>query len=127
MRQQSEPFDDDGRLAREAENVFDDQIEALTPKPVERLEHRLRQSFKPPLVHVHDHELMQQRTVFGRAAASVIRHHVVSGVDTQAVLICQATRNSGLAGAAPAADPVDVLELFLKRGQASLLLETNTR
>ena len=63
--QQSESLDDDAGLACEAEQVFDDQVEALALEPVERLEHGFRGSVHPSLVHVHGHEPVQQRAVFG--------------------------------------------------------------
>ena len=57
VRQQPEALDDDARLLRQAEEIFDDQAEALAPKPVERLQHGLRRPVHPSLVHVHGQEL----------------------------------------------------------------------
>ena len=63
--QEPEPFYNDTGLTWEAEEVFDDQIEALALKPVECLEHGFRRSIHPSLVHIHGHEPVQQRAVFG--------------------------------------------------------------
>ena len=113
--QQSEPIYDDAGLTWEAEEVFDDQTEALAMKPVERLEHRVRGSVHPSLIHVHGQKRVEQRGVFVCAPAGVIGHHVVGRVKTQTVLSREATGDGRFAGAAPAADPVDVSELFPKR------------
>src|SRR5271157_2878588 len=110
--QQSETLDDHAGFLREAEEVFDDQVEALALEPMERLEHGFRGSVDPALVHVHGNELAQQQRVSGRAPAGVIRHHVVGGVEMQTVLSCYATSSGRLARSAPAADPVDVAEFF---------------
>ena len=113
--QQSEPLYDDTGLTWEAEEVFDDHVEALALKPVECLEQSFRGSVHPSLIHVHGHEPVQQRGVFVCAPAGVIRHHVVGRVDTQTVLSRYAASDGRFACTAPAADPVDVLELFPKR------------
>ena len=63
--QRSKSFDDHTAIAWETEQVFDDEVEALSAKPVKRLEHCLRRSVQPSFVHVHRHELVQQRAVFG--------------------------------------------------------------
>jgi hypothetical protein len=88
--QQSEPLNDgagdNAVLTWKAEEVFDDQVETLALKPVECLEQSFRGSVHPSLIHVHDHEPMQQRALFLCAPAGVIRHHVVSRVKTQTVL-----------------------------------------
>src|SRR5688572_1615142 len=84
--QQSEPLDDDTGLSWEAQEVFDDHVEALALKPVEGLEHSFRGAVHPSLIDVHGHELMQQWGVFVCAAAGVIRHHVVGRVNSQTVL-----------------------------------------
>ena len=102
-------------FACNTKKVFDDQAEALTAEPVKRLEHLLRRSINPSLVHVHRHELVQQRTVVAGAAARVIRHHVVRRVHTQAMFGGEATRDGGFTCCAGTADPVNVSKLFLKR------------
>jgi hypothetical protein len=80
---------------------------------VERFEHRARVAVHPPLVHVH--EPVQQRRVFVRAPAGVVRHYVVGRVKTQTVPGRDATGHGRFACAASAADPVDVSESFPKR------------
>ena len=112
--QQSEPLYDDAGLTWEAEQVFDDHVEALALKPVECFEQSFRGSVHPSLIHLHGHEHVQQRGVFVCAPAGVIRHHVVARVNTQAVLSGYATSDGRFARTAPAADPVDVLEFFPK-------------
>lgn len=62
--QESETLNDDAALAREAEQVFNDQVEALATEPVKRVEHRFRGAVHPSLVHVHGYEIVQQRAVF---------------------------------------------------------------
>ena len=82
---------------------------------MEGLEHRVRGAVHPSLIHVHGHEPVQQRGVLARAPAGVIRHHVVGRVQTQPVLSRYAMSDRRFARTAPAADPVDVSELFPKR------------
>lgn len=114
-RQQSEPLYDDTGLTWEAEQVFDDHVEALALKPVECLEQSFRGSSHPSLIHIHGHEPVQQGGVFVCTPAGVVRHRVVGRVNTQTVLSRDATSDGRFACTAPAADPVDVLELFPKR------------
>src|SRR6266511_1540576 len=95
--QQPEAFDDHTGFPRKAEEVFDDQVEAFAPKPVERLEHGCRRSVHPPLVHVHGRELAQKWAVFGCAAGGVLRHHIVCGIKTQTELSRYAACSSRLA------------------------------
>src|SRR6266542_2576449 len=109
-RDPTEPFDDHTGFPRKAEEVFDDQVEAFAPKPVERLEHGCRRSVHPPLVHVHGRELAQKWAVFGCAAGGVLRHHIVCGIKTQTELSRYAACSSRLACATAATDPVDVPE-----------------
>lgn len=122
--QEPEPFDndtgDDSGLALEGEEVFDDQIEALALKPVECLEQSFRGSVQPSLIHVHGHEPVQQRGVFGCAPAGVIHHHFVGRVNRQTVLSRYATSDGRFACTAPAADPVDLLEFSPKRCTAGV-------
>ncbi len=75
--QEPESLSDDGSFARQAEEVLDDRAEALTAKPVECLEHDVRRAVQPSLVHVHGHELAQERTVLRHTPARVIRHRLV--------------------------------------------------
>ena len=55
-RQRPEAFDDDCGFTWEAEEVFDDHVEAFAVKPVERVEQSLWRSVQPSLVHVHGDE-----------------------------------------------------------------------
>jgi hypothetical protein len=113
--QQPEALDDYTRFPGEAEEVFDDQAEALALKPVERLKHGLRRSVHPSLVHIHSRELAQERGVLRRAPAGMVRHHVVGRVETQPVPSRNATGDGRLASTTPATDPVDVPELRTQR------------
>lgn len=101
-------------MTRQLEEVFDDHVEALAPKPGESLEHFRRGSVQPSLIHVRDHEPVQKRGVSVRATARVIRHHIVRGINTETVLRRYATSDRRLTRTAPSAEPVDVLELFPK-------------
>ena len=85
---------------------------------MKRLEQSVRGSVHPSLIHVHRHELMQQWRVFGCAAARVVGHHVVGRVNMETVLSRDATSDGRLACTTAAADPVNVLELFLKRSRS---------
>ena len=102
----------------EPEQVLHDQPEALPAEPAERLEHGLRRSADPPLVHVHGRELGHERAVRGGAAAAVIRHHVVGRVQAQAVPGREPPGDGRLARPAPAADPADVAEPGPQRSAA---------
>ena len=66
--EQPEALDDGTRLPWQAEKVLDDQVEAFTPKPVERLQHDVRGPVHPSLVHVHGQEPVQEG-----ACADVVR------------------------------------------------------
>ena len=48
----------------------------------------------------------------GGAPAGVVLHYIIGRVDAEALLICYATSNGGFPGTAPAANPVDMLELL---------------
>jgi hypothetical protein len=109
-RQQPEALGDHAGSGRQAEEVPDDQPEALAAEPVERLEHDLRRPADPALVHVHGGELAQVRAVRRAAAAAVIGHHVVGRVPAQAVPGGQAAGDGRFARAAAAADPVHMAE-----------------
>jgi hypothetical protein len=113
--QQPEAFNDHTRFSWEAQQIFDDQVEALAPKPVEGLQHGLRGSVRPTLVHVHCRELGQLWTVVGCAAPGVIGHHIVGRIDMQTVPSGYAACDGRLACSGPAADPVDVLQPDLQR------------
>jgi len=110
VRQQTEALRDHAIVHRQAQQVLDDQAEALAPEPVEGLEHRLRRPVHPALVHGHGLEAAQVRGVFRQHAASVVRHHVVGRVHMQAMLSRDAPGDGRFAGAAAAANPVDVLQ-----------------
>ena len=97
MWQQSEPLDDETSRVSEAKHVFDDQVEALAPEPVECFEHGLRSAVHPSLVHVHCHESVQQWAVFVLASASVIGHYVVGCVDAEPLLTSYAPGDSRFA------------------------------
>lgn len=58
MWQQSKTFDEHAAVTRELQEIFDDQVETFTLKPVKRLKHRLRRSLHPSLVEIHVHERM---------------------------------------------------------------------
>jgi SAM-dependent methyltransferase len=118
--QQPEALDDHAPFPRETEEVFDDQAKALAPKPVERLQHGLRGSVQPSLVHVHGRELGQERAVLGCAPAGVIRHHIVGRIQMQAMPSRYATSGGRLARTAPATDPVDMPELCTQRCGVSM-------
>jgi hypothetical protein len=60
-RQQTETLGQDRRIRRQGEQIVEHQIKPLTLEAVERLQHHLRWAVHPPLVHVHRHELLQQR------------------------------------------------------------------
>lgn len=104
-------------MRRKAQEVIDDQVEALALEPVEGLQHRLRGSVYPSFVHVHGREVAEEGAVRRGGAAGVIGHRVVGRVEMQAKASCQAAGDGGLARAAPAADPVDVPEPFAKLQQ----------
>jgi hypothetical protein len=110
VRQHSEALRDHAGSRRQAQHVFDDQAECLAPEPREGVEHGLWRPVHPALVHVHGLEPAQVRGVFRRAAAGVIRHHLVGRVHVQAVLGRDALSDGRLARAAAATDPVDVLQ-----------------
>ena len=80
VRQQSEALDDHTGACRQAQQVFDDQAEALALEPVEALQHGLRRPLHPALIHVHGLEPAQVRRLFRPGTASVIRHHLVGRV-----------------------------------------------
>jgi len=107
-REQPETLGDHTRFRREAQEVFDGQAEQLPLEPVKALQHGLRRSVHPSLVHFHGLEPAQQRGVMRREAAVMIRHRVISRVYAQAAPVCHPASDGRLARAAPAADPVDV-------------------
>ena len=84
------------------------------PEPVECLKHGFRGSVHRSLVHVHGHELAQERAVFWCAPAGVIGHHVVGRVEMQTMLSRYAMGDGRLARTAAASDPVNVPELFVE-------------
>src|SRR5688572_7625382 len=113
--QESKSLDDHSAFTWEAQNVFDDQTEALTAKPVKRLQHRPRRSIKPTLVHVHRHELVQQRTVVAGTPARVISHRFGGRVKACRMQSGYAAGDGRFARTASTADPIDVLKLFTER------------
>ena len=113
MRQYSEALHDHSRMSRDAEEILDDDIEALAPKPMEGIKHRRRRSIHPSVIHIHGHKLVQKWAVFRIASAGVLRHHVIRPVQMQAMPICYSASNSRLSGAASAANPVHLAQLFV--------------
>jgi hypothetical protein len=121
--QQPEALGDDALIRRERQQILDDQAEALAPEPVEGFKHGLRRAIDPPLVHAHLHELGQVRTVAGPPSTRVVAHRLVRRIEPQAMLVCQAARDRGLAGAAGASDPIDMPQSAGQRaGVATVLL-----
>ena len=114
-RQQAEALGDHAGLPREALEIFDDQVKALAPEPVERVQHGLGGPVHPSLVHVHGRELAQERAVLSRAPPGMVRHQVVGRIEMKPVPGRHATGDGRLAGTAPATDPVDVPELRTQR------------
>src|SRR5262245_58580555 len=93
MRQYSETLHDHSKISRDAEEIFDDHIEALATKPWEGFKHRRRRSVHPSVVHVHGNKSVQKWAIFRLASAVVIRHRVIRRVQMQALLVRDSTSN----------------------------------
>lgn len=112
LRQDPKALNDYSTASGELEEILDDHIEALAPKPMEGLKHCRRRSAKPSVVHIHGNKLVQKWQVFRLASAGVPGHHVIGSVQMQAILICYSASNGRLSRAASAADPIHMAQLF---------------
>jgi len=110
MWEQAESFGDHWRSARQPQQVFDDQLEALTLEPGEGVEHLLWGAVEPALVHGHGLEARQVGRLIRGQGLGVTAHGVIRRVGLQAVLAGEALGNGRLPGSAAAADPEDVFQ-----------------
>ena len=110
LRQQPESLSEDHRVVRQRDEILDDRLERLAVKSPERVEHGLRRSVHPTVIHGHGDEVAEEWVAREITLLDVAGDRRIRVVQKQPVPRREIRGDRRLPTTAPTAEPADVPE-----------------